>query len=39
MKNILERINNRLHEANNWISGLEDKVVGNTQLEQQKERI
>lgn len=38
MKDILEGINSRLGEAEDWISELEDKVAVNTQLEQQKEK-
>ena len=33
----LERINSRLHEAEDWISNFEDKVE-NTKSEQQKEK-
>lgn len=36
MKNTLERIKIRLDEADDSTSNLEDKVVGNTQSEQQK---
>ena len=38
MKNILEGINNRLHKTQDYISDLEDKVVENTQSQQQKEK-
>ena len=37
MKNILEGINSRLDEAEDWISDLEDRVTENTQLEQENE--
>ena len=33
MKNILEGINNRLDEAEDQISNLEEKIAENTQLE------
>ena len=36
MKNTLKGINSRLDEAENWISILKDKVVENTQSEQQQ---
>ena len=38
IKNALEGIMSRLAEAGDWISGLEDKVEGNTQVEQQHEK-
>ena len=38
MKNTLEGINSRLDEAEDWMSDMEDKVTGNTQSEQQKEK-
>ena len=38
MKNNLQGINSRVDEAENHINDLEDKEVGNTQLEQQKEK-
>ena len=36
IKNILEGINSRIFEAEEWISGLEDKMVGKTSEEQNK---
>ena len=36
--NILKTINSRLDEAEDQISGLEDKVEKSTQAEQQKEK-
>ena len=38
MKNTVERIKSRLHEAEDRISELEDKVEKNTQKEQEKEK-
>ena len=38
MKNTLDGINSRSDEAENPISDLEDKVLENIQLEQQKEK-
>ena len=38
MKNILEGINNRITEAEERISELEDKMVGITAKEQNKEK-
>ena len=36
MKNILQRINSRLHEAKDQISNLEDKLAENTQRSKKK---
>ena len=36
IKNTLEGINSRISEAENWISELEDKMVGITSEEQNK---
>ena len=36
IKNILEGINSIIFEAEEWISGLEDKMVGKTSEEQNK---
>ena len=38
IKNNLERINNRITEAEEWIRNLEDKIVGKTTAEQNKEK-
>ena len=38
MKNTLEGINNRITEAKEWISELEDKMVEITAEEQSKEK-
>ena len=38
MKTTLEGINNRITEAEEWISDLEDKIVGKTTAEQNKEK-
>ena len=38
MSNTLEGINSRLHEAEDQISDLEDKVEKNTPAEKQKEK-
>ena len=38
MKNTLEGINNRITEEEEWISGLEDKIVEITTAEQNKEK-
>ena len=38
IKNILEGINNRISEAEEWISELEDKMVEITSEEQNKEK-
>ena len=37
MKNTLEEINSKINEAEEWISGLEDRVVEITTAEQKKE--
>ena len=37
MKSTLEGINNRLNEAGEWISELEDRIVEITAAEQKKE--
>ena len=37
-KNTLEGINNRITEAEEWISDLEDKMVEITAVEQNKEK-
>ena len=37
MKNIVEEIDSRLDEAEDWMSDLEHKVLENAQLEHQKE--
>ena len=39
MKNTLDGVRSRLDEAEEWISGLKDKVVEITQLEQQNLKI
>ena len=39
MKNTLDEINSRLDEEQDRIRNLDDKVVENTQSEQQKEKI
>ena len=39
MKNTLEGINSRITEAEEWISGLEDRMVEFTAMEQNKEKI
>ena len=36
-KNTLDGINNRLKEAEEWISDLEDRVMESTQAEQERE--
>lgn len=36
MKNKPDEINSRLEDAEEWISNLEDRVVGSTQAERQK---
>ena len=38
MKNTLEEINSRLERVEDWIRKLENNVVENTQLKQQKEK-
>ena len=38
IKNSLQGINNRITEAEEWISDLEDKIVGITTAEQSKEK-
>ena len=38
MKYMLEGINSRLDEGEDWISNLEDKITENTQAEPQKEK-
>ena len=38
IKNSLEGINSRITEAEEWISDLEDKIVGITTAEQNKEK-
>ena len=38
MKNTLEGINNRITEAEKWISELEDRKVEITAMEQNKEK-
>ena len=38
MKNILEGINNRITEAEEWISDLEDRMVEFTAVGQYKEK-
>ena len=38
IKNSLEGVNNRLTEAEKWISDLEDKIVEITTAEQNKEK-
>ena len=38
MKYTLEGISNRLDEAEDWISDVEDKVAENTQSKKQKEK-
>ena len=38
MKNTLEGINSRISEAEEWISGLEDKMAEITSEEQNKEK-
>lgn len=38
MKTTLEKVNSRLPEAKYQIRDLEDKVTGNTQSDQQKEK-
>ena len=38
MKSILDGINSRSGEAENWINDLEGKVAENIQLEKQKEK-
>ena len=38
IKNSLERINSRITEAEEWISGLEDKIVEKTTAEKNKEK-
>lgn len=39
MKNSPERINNGLNEAEEWISELDNRVVGITAVEQKKKRM
>ena len=39
MKNILERINNRVSDTEEGIRKLEDRVVEITEVEQKKEKI
>ena len=36
LKNILEGINSRINEADEWISDLEDRIVEITATEQKK---
>lgn len=38
MKNILEGINSRLANTEEWINNLEDRIVGITQLESKTKR-
>ena len=38
LKNTVEGIKSRLHDAEDWTSKLEDKVEKNTQKEQEKEK-
>ena len=38
MKNILEGINNRITEAEEWISDLEDRMVEFTAVEKSKKK-
>ena len=37
MKNTLQGINSRLHDREEWISDMEDRIVEITQSEKQKE--
>lgn len=38
IRNILDAMNSRLEEEEEWINDLEDKVMGNIETEQKRER-
>ena len=38
MKNTVEKINSRLEDSEEWIRGLEDRIVETSQIAQEKEK-
>ena len=38
MKNTVENINSRLEDSEEWIRGLEDRIVETSQIAQEKEK-